>query len=259
MTKRLLIVFLLSFAPALALAAEGAGVPMEPAHTNLENRGSLQRGAKYFVNYCMGCHQLKYVRYKRMASDLGIDKTAAIKYLIFGEDAGYTSMMTNAMPEAAAADWFGTTPPDLSVIARLRGADWIYNYLQTFYLDPTRPTGTNNLLLPNAAMPDVLWRLQGLQRAKFETVKGPNGEVHQEFRGFEQVTEGTLTDAQFDQVVRDITTFLVYVGEPAKLMRYDLGWAAIIFILVLLGLAYALKREIWRDIHLESHSDSNHS
>ncbi|HET7371569.1 MAG TPA: cytochrome c1 [Gammaproteobacteria bacterium] len=255
MTKRLLIVFLLSsFAPALALAAEGAGIPMEPAYANLANRGSLQRGAKYFVNYCMGCHQLKYVRYKRTATDLGIQKEAAIKYLIFGEDAGFTSMMTNAMPEAAAADWFGTAPPDLSVIARLRGADWIYNYLQTFYLDPSRPTGTNNLLLPNAAMPDVLWRLQGLQKATFKTIKDANGETHKEFVGLEQVTEGALTDAQFDQVVRDITTFLVYVGEPAKLQRYDLGWAAIIFILVLLGLAYALKREIWRDVHLESHS-----
>lgn len=254
MTKRLLIVFLLGIVPAAALAAEGPGVPLEPAQTNLSNQASLQRGAKYFVNYCMGCHQLKYARFKRTASDLGISKDAAMKYLIFGKGAGFASMMVNAMPEQGSAHWFGKTPPDLSVIARLRGADWIYNYLQDFYLDPSRPTGTNNLLLPNAAMPDVLWRLQGLQTAKFDTVKNAAGETEQHFAGFTQATKGALTPEQFDRMVRDITNFLVYVGEPAALKRSDLGWAAIVFILVLLGLTYALKREIWRDVHLESHA-----
>lgn len=252
--KGVLIVFLLACMPALALAAEGADIPMQPAHTDLSSRPSLQRGAKYFVNYCMGCHQLKYERYKRMATDLGIQKEAASKNLVFGKGASYTSMMVNAMPRDKAADWFGTAPPDLSVIARLRGADWIYNYLRDFYLDPSQPTGSNNLLLPNAAMPNVLWRLQGLQKAQFKTVKDADGETHKKFIGFKQVTEGALSEAQFNQVVRDITNFLVYVGEPAKLQRYDIGWAAIIFILVLGGLVYALKREIWRDVHLESHS-----
>ncbi|HET7306720.1 MAG TPA: cytochrome c1 [Gammaproteobacteria bacterium] len=260
MMKRTLIALsLLALTPALAFAAEEGSIPMQPAHTDLANRASLQRGAKYFVNYCMGCHELKYVRFKRVAEDLQIPKTAMMKYLIMGSDASYTSMMTNAMPNAAAK-WFGKTPPDLSVIARLRGADWIYNYLQDFYLDPSRPTGTNNLLLPNAAMPDVLWQLQGLQQAQFKTIKDADGRSHREFAGFKQATKGELTPAQFQRVVHDIANFLVYVGEPDALSRTDVGWAAIIFILVLLGLCYALKREIWRDVHLQSHADeSGHS
>lgn len=252
--KRLLILLILGFSPALALAAEGATIPMASAHATVSNRGSLQRGAKYFVNYCAGCHELKYERFKRMATDLGIQKDTALKFLNFRKDAKYTSMMTNAMPDDKAAKWFGTTPPDLSVVARLRGADWIYNYLRGFYLDSSRPTGTNNLLLPNAAMPDVLWRMQGLQRAEFKTVTTDDGDTHQVFTGFKQVTDGVLSNAKFDRVVRDITNFLVYVGEPAKLHRYSIGWAVIIFLIVLGGIVYALKHEFWKDVHDDADS-----
>lgn len=248
MRKFLLSLLLLGLLPGFALAAE-AEVPLAHSNASIENTASLQRGAKYFVNYCMGCHSLKYARYKRTAIDLDIPKAAAERHLIFGKDVGFADMMTNAMSDDQAANWFGKAPPDLTVIARERGPDWIYSYLKDFYLDPSRPTGVNNLVLPNSAMPDVLWQLQGLQRARFKTVKGPDGETSEAFQGFEQVTPGALTPEQYDRVVRDITNFLVYVGEPAKLQRYDLGWAAIIFILVLIGLTYALKRETWRDLH----------
>jgi ubiquinol-cytochrome c reductase cytochrome c1 subunit len=257
MKKCLPIVLLLGLAPTLAPAAEGPAAPMKPVYTNLDNQASLQRGAKYFVNYCMGCHELKYARFKRTATDLGLSKSTALKYLIFGKNAGFTSMMTNAMPEKKAAKWFGKTPPDLSVIARLKGATWIYNYLQDFYLDPSRPTGTNNLLLPNAAMPDVLWRLQGVQKAQFKTVTDASGDKHKQFTGFKQVTKGKLTQQELDQMDRDIVNFLVYVGEPAKLQRYGIGWAAVIFSLVLIALSYALKRAFWRDVHTEPESSSD--
>lgn len=247
MNKPLLLLLLIGLLPGLAFAE--AEPTLENAHANIEDTASVQRGAKYFVNYCMGCHELKYVRFQRVAADLHIPKTAAMQYLVFGQGVDITDMMTNAMPESRAADWFGKTPPDLSVAARQRGADWIYTYLKQFYLDPERPTGVNNMVLKNPAMPDVLWQLQGLQRVKFKTVKEAGGATHEEFAGFEHVTKGTLTPEQYDRVVRDITNFLVYVGEPARLAREDIGWAAIIFILVLIGLTYALKRDTWRDLH----------
>ncbi|HET7675877.1 MAG TPA: cytochrome c1 [Gammaproteobacteria bacterium] len=255
MRKLLIVLLLLGAAPGFAYAAE-EGPVLQDAHSSLENMASVQRGAKYFVNYCMGCHSLQYQRYKRTAADLRIPPDLATKYLVFGTGVKLTDMMDNAMSSSSAKGWFGVAPPDLSVIARQRGANWIYTYLKSFYLDPSRPTGANNLVLPNSAMPDVLWQLQGLQTASFKTVKNENGETVQQFEGFKQAAPGALTPEQFNGVARDITNFLVYVGEPSQLQRSDVGWAAIVFILVLIALTYVLKRDVWRDVHGKPHYHS---
>jgi ubiquinol-cytochrome c reductase cytochrome c1 subunit len=224
-----------------ALAQEEA--ELEPANTNIKNQPSLQRGAKYFVNYCLGCHSAKYVRYNRLAEDLQLTTQQLQDNLMFTGERPFDTMAIAMKPEDAAR-WFGKEPPDLSLIARARGTDYLYTFLRSFYLDPSRPTGANNVVLRGAAMPPVLWELQGIQRAKFTT--NEHGEV---FEGFETVRAGELTEPQFDEVVRDIVNFLDYIGEPIKREREALGIRVIGFLLVFLLIAYLLKKEIWKDVH----------
>jgi ubiquinol-cytochrome c reductase cytochrome c1 subunit len=221
---------------------------MAEAHVDLHNEASLQRGAKYFVNYCLGCHSARYVRYSRVGQDLGIDPQQLSTNLMFTADKPQQTMEI-AMPPADAKRWFGRTPPDLSLVARSRGGDWIYNYLRTFYLDDSKPWGVNNLTLPNAAMPHVLWELQGLQRAVFREEKDAQGHPHSVFERFEPATAGSLTQAQYDAVVRDIVAFLTYVGEPGQLERRHLGLSVLAYLGVLFVIAYALKKEYWKDVH----------
>jgi len=236
---------LLGLGLAGAAHAEGEA-RLDSANTNIKNMASLQRGAKYFVNYCLGCHSAKYVRYNRLAEDLQITEQQLVDNLMFtGEHASDT--MANAMRPEDATRWFGVAPPDLSLIARSRGTDYLYTYLRGFYVDPSRPTGANNVVLRGTAMPAVLWELQGPQRAVFHAdPEHPGQEV---LERLEQIRPGELSAAQFDETVRDIVNFLDYIGEPIKMQRQQLGIRVIAFLLVFLLIAYMLKREIWKDVH----------
>ena len=238
---------LLALVPVI-VHAQDEGVTLEAANVDLSNTASLQRGAKFFVNYCMGCHSAQYVRYNRVGQDLGLNDAQLESYLIF-TGAKVTDTMVSAMPSADAQQWFAVAPPDLSLESRSRGADWIYTYLKSFYLDPKSATGVNNTVFPKVAMPDVLWELQGTQKAVFSTVKNPDGSTYQVFDHFETVTPGKLTPEQFDKADRDITSFLVYMGDPVAIESRDLGLRVIGFLIVFFVLAYLLKREIWKKIH----------
>ncbi|HEU4619335.1 MAG TPA: cytochrome c1 [Gammaproteobacteria bacterium] len=247
---------------AAAFAAET--VELEPANNNLGNTASLQRGAKYFVNYCLGCHSAKYVRYNRLAQGLQLSDKQLIDNLMFTGEQPFDTM-SNAMRPEDAERWFGKAPPDLSLIARSRGPDYIYNYLRGFYEDDKRPTGANNIVLQNTAMPDVLWELQGIRRpvhgksesgaggddaaAGGDAAGGGAAENEGAITGFEVVRPGLLTEPQFDQVARDIVNFLDYIGEPMRQERERLGLRVIGFLLVFLLVAFMLKKEIWKDVH----------
>lgn len=236
--RKLLLIAILSM-PLSAYAADPL-VPLEPANINLENEAALQRGASLFVNYCMGCHSAKYMRWQRVAEDIGISVEQLDAHLrVTGDQA--LDPMHIAMPADDAAGWFGIAPPDLTLVARSRGTDWVYNYLLTFYLDDSKPMGVNNLVFPNVSMPHAMWELQGLQRAVF-TDDGV-------FERFEPVTEGTMSPDEYRRAARDLTTFLAYLGDPVKVERESLGIKVIFFLLVLLMFAYLMKREYWKDVH----------
>jgi ubiquinol-cytochrome c reductase cytochrome c1 subunit len=228
--------------PAFA-SEEGADLPR--AGTDLGDQASLQRGAKLFMNYCSGCHSLEYMRYSRMAEDLGLSEDDVQANLNFtGAKPG--EQVHVAMTEAGAQQFFGKMPPDLSVIARVRGSDWIYNYLKSFYLDETRPVGWNNTVFPNASMPNPLWEMQGLQHAEYGAADA-GGERPVEKLVLAQ--PGSQTPEQFDQTVRDITAFLEYAGEPAALKRQSMGVWVVLFLAFFTFLAWLLKKEYWRDVH----------
>jgi ubiquinol-cytochrome c reductase cytochrome c1 subunit len=245
--KSFVITACLVFAPGLAAAAGGEQF-VEHVKIDVGNQASLQRGAKYFVNYCLGCHSAKYVRFNRLGEDLGMTEAQVIENLMFTGERPHDTM-DNAMPTADAATWFGQAPPDLSLTARSRGTDWIYSFLKSFYLDPAKPTGVNNLVLQGASMPHVLWRQQGMQRAVFAEHFDETGNSHEVFEGFELETPGALSAAEYDQMIRDITTFLSYVAEPVQLERRSLGMKVILFLVVLLLFAILLKKEIWKEVH----------
>ncbi|MDE2090970.1 MAG: cytochrome c1 [Gammaproteobacteria bacterium] len=245
--KTIICALLLVLLPGFAYAQD-EGVKLESASVDLGNTASLQRGAKYFVNYCMGCHSAQYVRYNSVGHDLGLNDAQLESYLIF-TGGKVTDTMVSAMSPTDAQRWFGIAPPDLSLESRSRGADWIYTYLKSFYLDPKSATGANNVVFPKVSMPNVLWDLQGTQKAVFSTVKNPDGSSYQVFDHFEQVTPGRFTPTEFDKADHDITSFLVYMGNPVMLESRDLGLRVIGFLIVFFILAYLLKREIWKKIH----------
>jgi ubiquinol-cytochrome c reductase cytochrome c1 subunit len=231
----------------LAAVAQHTGdgaLQMEPANTDVSDLASLQRGAKYFVNYCLGCHSAQYVRYNRLGADLELTEEQLVENIMFTGERPFDTM-TNAMTDEDAARWFGVAPPDLSLIARSRGTDYLYNFLRGFYEDDAALSGANNLWLENTAMPHVLWELQGVRRAVFTETEG----AVPTFEHFETVSVGTLDDAEYDELVRDIVTFLDYIGEPMQLERRALGVRVIGFLLIFLLIAYMLKREIWKDVH----------
>ena len=247
-------------APLAALASE-AGVKLDrmPADVNPNDPVSLQRGAQVYVNYCMGCHSLSYMRYNRL-HDIGLTDQQIRDNLIFtGAKVG--DLMTVAMAPKDAKEWFGAPPPDLTVIARSRssgagsGADWLYTYLRGFYRDPTRPTGWNNTAFPNVGMPHVLYQLQGEQVLKTEVVLQPRGSGKQEDALKVEVQKlvlakpGTMAPAEYDRLAADLVNFLAYVAEPVKHYRQQLGIYVLMFLGVLFVLAYALKKEFWKDVH----------
>ena len=191
---------------------------LDHANTDISDTASLQNGATLFMNYCSGCHAIGFMRYNRIAQDLNLSDSLVAEHLMFaGKKPGET--ITTAMPKEGAVKWFGVTPPDLSLVARSKGTDWIYTYLRGFYEDDSKVFGVNNKVLENASMPDVLWPLK----------------------------EGK-SEAEFDQDVRDITNFLDYVGEPAKLIRTSLGVWVLLFLGALFILTYLLKKEYWKDV-----------
>jgi len=227
-----------------AVAAEGGA--LQQSGTDLGDTVSLQRGAQLYMNYRSGCHGLQFMRYSRMAQDLGLSEDEVMNNLNF-TGAKFGEQVQVAMPAGGAGKWFGTTPPDLSVISRVRGSDWIYTYLKSFYLDESRPLGWNNTLFPNASMPNPLWQMQGLQRPVYGKKDAATGETPVEHLEFGQT--GTQSAAQFDQTVRDITAFLEYVGEPSALKRQSLGVWVILFLAFFTFLAWLLKSEYWKDVH----------
>jgi ubiquinol-cytochrome c reductase cytochrome c1 subunit len=240
-----------------AAFAAGAGYEMEAAQVDLDNKGSLQRGAGLFMNYCSSCHSLGYQRYSRMAEDLGLSQEQVEANLMF-TDAKFGETMNTGIDAKQGAAWFGKAPPDLSLIARRKaeGADWVYNYLKTFYVDESRPMGWNNAVFPGASMPHALWQLQGSQHALTEAkpegghcAKGEaNGQCITGY-SIPEDKKGSLSAEQYDQVARDITAFLAYVGEPAALKRESIGVWAVLFLALFTLLAYFLKQEYWRDVH----------
>lgn len=237
--KKLILGLILAAATPATLAAE-ATEPLDPVYINLGDKASLQRGARLFVNYCLSCHSASYMRYNRMARDLGISEQSLRDNLLFtAERPG--QLMEVSMSEEDARSWFGTAPPDLSLITRVRTPEWVYSYMRRFYVDPESPHGWNNTLFPNVAMPHVLYELQGMQRL--------TGHDDQGAPQFEMQKTGAMSPGEYDQAMQDLTNFLVYVGEPAKLERYTIGAIVMLFLLVLLVLVYFLKKEYWRDIH----------
>lgn len=234
--------FALIFAllPSLALAA-GGGVKLMQANTDLSDMASLQNGAKIFANYCLNCHGAEFMRYNRMGKDLGLTDDQLKANLMFASDK-VGDPMKAALDKKSAKTFFGVVPPDLSVVARSRGVDWLYTYMMTFYLDPKKSTGVNNLAFPDVGMPHVLWEIQGWQVLNHET---------------HQLEPADKTDAaanqkradEYRKTVRDLVAFLEYMGEPAKLVRYDLGWKVLVFLFFFLIVAYLLKKEYWRDVH----------
>ncbi|MBM4195993.1 MAG: cytochrome c1 [Gammaproteobacteria bacterium] len=230
-----------------ALAAGGGSAMSDHAGNDVGNVASLQRGARNFVNYCLGCHSAQYVRYNRLAQDLQISEQQLIDNLMFAAEKP-TETMRISMRPADAERWFGVAPPDLSLIARSKGVDYVYNFLRGFYVDPSRATGVNNVMLQNAAMPHVLWELQGEQQAVFEDVNVGEGMTQKVFKEFQATSPGQLSPEEYDQFVRDTVNFLDYVAEPMQLERQRLGIGVLAFLLVFGILAYLLKQEIWKDV-----------
>lgn len=225
-------------------SAAGGG-PTQQAGNDLGDVASLQRGAQLYMGYCAGCHSLKYLRYSRLAEDLGLTEAQVMANLNFSGAA--IGEQIHAVMPAEAEKWMGKLPPDLSLISRVRGSDWIYTYLKSFYQDQEAALGWNNTLYPNVSMPNPLWELQGLQRAVHAAEPGPAGEPVIE--RLELAQAGTLQPAQYNQAVRDITNFLEYAGEPAALKRQSMGVWVILFLVVLTLLAWLLKQEYWKDVH----------
>jgi ubiquinol-cytochrome c reductase cytochrome c1 subunit len=222
------------------------------AGNEVANLASLQRGARNFIAYCSACHSLRFVRYSRVAEDLKISDELRDQFLV-KPGAKFTDYITSSMPEADATEWFGTAPPDLSLVARSRGPDWVFNFLTTFYADPaSRQTGVNNLQLPGTAMPHVLANLQGVPNALWRNVeqKGSDGKavVTTQFEKFEPGVTGSLTPAQYDEFVRDTVNFLDYAGDPTQVERQGLGIWVVLFLLMFTGIAYMLKKEYWKDV-----------
>jgi len=235
---------LLPVASVTVSAAGGAGV--EHSGANINDTASLQRGAKWYVNYCLGCHTISYMRYNRLAEDLGLSEDMVMRNLVFS-DSKFGETMEIAMDENHAKAWFGKTPPDLSLIGRSRGADWVYSYLLGFYKDANG--GWNNTLLPNASMPHVLWRLQGIQTPVYRQETSDSGFTHEVIDHFALTTPGTQSPEEFKETARDIAAFLDYAGEPAKLKRKGIGVWVILFLAVFTFITYLLKAEYWRDVH----------
>ncbi len=245
--NRLALIALLALT-SLTAQAGGGKAELEPANTNIRSKISLINGAKNFMAYCAGCHSLQYQRYNRLARDLGLTEDELEQHLIF-TGAKATDTIQTAMTAEQGEKFFGKAPPDLTVIAKARGVDWLYSYLLGFYADPERPIGWNNSIFPNASMPHALWRLEGIKTARFETLTDEHGMEMSELTGFEKIRAGEMSEKEYQRTVRDIVNFLDYVGEPARFIRMQLAPWVLLFLVIFTFLAYLLKREYFKDVH----------
>jgi len=232
---------------AQGMAASGGGAHMEAADIDPDNIASLQRGARNFMNYCSGCHSAQYVRYTTIGKDLELSEEQLIDNLMFNAEKTFETIQT-AMPAADAARWYGTTPPDLSLMARAKGADYVYNFLKGFYVSEESPTGVDNLVLQGTSMPHVLWELQGYQEAHFDLHENEDGSVNTTFESFEQLTGGSMDAEDYDEFVRDTVNFLAYISEPIRSDRRKLGVWVLMYLIFFFILASMLKKQIWKDV-----------
>jgi ubiquinol-cytochrome c reductase cytochrome c1 subunit len=248
--------YILALITALCLsgavqASGGEGIAWDKAPVNTSDLTSLQNGAKLFVNYCLNCHSAAYMRFNRL-QDIGLTTEQIKDNLLFTTDKVGDTMKAAIDPKQAK-DWFGGNPPDLTLIARSRaghqgtGADYLYTYLRTYYVDDTKATGWNNLAYPNVGMPHVLWELQGKRRPVFDTKEDHGHEVNV-FKGWEQVTPGTMTPLQYDQNIGDLVNFLQWMGEPAQKSRVQIGVWVMLFLLIFTFIAWRLNAAYWKDI-----------
>ncbi len=242
--KKLL--FLLLALPTVALAS-GAAIHLDKAPVNAHDQESLQRGARVFVNYCLNCHSASYSRYNRM-QDFGLTEQQIKDNLLFAA-AKPGEPMAVAMRVGDAKAWFGAPPPDLSVITRSRGTDWVYTYLRSFYRDDTRPTGWNNTVFDKVGMPHVLHELQGQMAPVYHTEKNAEGHEHQVMDRLELIKPGKITQAEYDALVGDLVNYLAWMGEPAKSSRMNIGLAVLLFLGIFYVVAFYLKKEFWKDVH----------
>ena len=271
MTRVLIIFAFLTF--GLAAQAAEEGYPLDHITPDLHDKASLQRGMKTFMNYCFGCHSLKYQRYKRTAADLDIPEDLMKKHLMFDPNDRIGSLMLNSLSSDKAKNWFGQSPPDLTLEAKLKegGVDWIYTYLRTFYKDSSRPFGVNNLVFPNVAMPDVMENMQGVYEKGCKDIPkvGKNGGMMMDPLTNKHITEkvcgqelidrgysplkltkkGELSPKEYDKVVYDLSNFLYYMGEPARLDRTRIGVYVLLFLAFFYVFAWLLGREYEKEYH----------
>lgn len=248
-----LFIFLAAMVPAIAAAAGGSDIHLDEHKTDLHDKASLQRGAKVYMNYCMGCHSLEHARYNRVARDLDIPEELMMENLVF-PDKKIGELMSNAMRKEDGKAWFGATPPDLTLVARVRRPDWLYTYLRSFYEDPSRPWGVNNAVFKDVGMPHVLAGLQGRQvkgtaqvAVGHDTLTGQ--EITEEKEGVLYLAEeGSLSAAEYDKLVFDLVNFLTYVAEPIAVERQRIGWWVLLFLAIFFVPVYMLNKEMWRDI-----------
>lgn len=264
--RKILAAFIFTVLPLTAFAS-GAEVHLDHVTTRIDDQASLQRGAQLYMNYCMGCHALQYERYQRFQSGLGVPEDLVMKHLRFDSSAKIGDLMKNAMPVADAKQWFGAPPPDLTLIARSRGVDYLYTYLRTFYKDPARPWGVNNKAFPDVGMPHVLLELQGLQECAPGPVHADNGGIKKDPLTGKEVLFGTdgkplnpcgrfkiaqpgkLTPVEYDSAMVDLVSFLQYIAEPTQQHRKHIGVFVLMFLALLFVFAWLLNREYWKDVH----------
>ena len=260
--KKLLMIGAMLLAPVFAVAAGGSNVHLDHIKVDATNQQSLQRGMQLYVNYCLGCHSAQYQRYERAATDLQIPVDLVVEHLIHSDQkAG--EQMTSAMDSEQAKAWFGAPPPDLTNEVNLRGADWVYTYLRSFYVDDSRPYGVNNVVFPSVGMPNVLAEVQGIQRkacAQVPKVDAGGDIVIDTLTGQPMTVQncdmltvdagtGTMDQAEFDQAAYDLTNFLAYMSKPYLQQSKSLGIKVILFLLLMTVVFYFLYKEYWRDIH----------
>ncbi len=268
--KKQVAALILALVPAFGFAA-GPSVALDKVQIDLTDKAALQDGLKTFANYCMGCHSAQYQRYERVATDLGIPEEIMMDNIVF-TDAKIGDHMKSGMNPADAKVWFGAAPPDLTLVARVRGNDWLYSYMRSFYEDPTRPYGVNNTVFPNVGMPHVLAKLQGRQvlpsalpegeavtckqvqvvengRKQFDPLTG-TAITHEDCEKLAVVPgTGTLSEAEYDEKIKNLVTFLAYSANPVKLESQRIGTYVLLFLAVFFVFAYLLKREYWKDVH----------
>ncbi len=265
--KKQLLAVVFALVPLLAVASEEGGWPIDHVKMDPTDKASLQQGAQLFMNYCMGCHSLQYERYNRLVTGLGIPEDLVMQSLKFDGSAKIGDLMVNSMPTKQAKEWFGAPPPDLTLVTRARGADWVYTYLRTFYHDPARPWGVNNKVFPDVGMPHMLLGLQGMQECapgpelaenggilrdpmtRKEVLFGEDGKALHPCGRLKVTEPGTLTPEEYDQAMYNLVNFLNYMAEPMQETRRRTGIYVLFFIAIFFVFAWLLNREYWKDVH----------